>query len=227
MIEVQKKNGARNSHFHPTDVPTQTHPRPGAKRKEEPLHVSVTPLGAVLAFGFGLLDPALWSENFNVVAEDSRVSVDDPRVSTHGRAGRDEFAGDCRAGRGRHAREGHADGGMQAEGFVHDGLEVGKAVCLGERDGEGELALFPGGVELGDEFGFAGGVLEEVVDDRAGGDGGCVGAGEDVGGCHGGEGLGVEGCWLGRVGGEEVGEDVFAIGAAVFAGGDLVGGGGA
>ena len=66
-----------------------------------------------------------------------------------------------------------------------------------------------------------------MVDDRAGGDGGRVGAGEDVGGCHGGEGLGVEGCWLGRVGGEEVGEDVFAIGAAVFAGGDLVGGGGA
>ena len=146
----KKKKGARNSHFHPTDVPTQTHPRPGAKRKEEPLHVSVTPLGAVLAFGFGLLDPALWSENFNVVAEDSRVSVDDPRVSTHGRAGRDEFAGDCRAGRGRHAWEGHADGGMQAEGFVHDGLEVGKAVCLGEGDGEGELALVPGGVELGD-----------------------------------------------------------------------------
>jgi hypothetical protein len=39
--------------------------------------------------------------------------------------------------------------------------------------------------------------------------------------------LGVEGCWLGGVGGEEVGEDVFAVGAAVFAGGDFVGGRGA
>jgi hypothetical protein len=66
-----------------------------------------------------------------------------------------------------------------------------------------------------------------VVDDGAGGDGRCVGAGEDVGGCHGGEGLGVEGCWLGGVGGKEVGEDVFAVGAAVFAGGDFVGGRGA
>jgi hypothetical protein len=116
---------------------------------------------------------------------------------------------------------------VQAEGFVHDGLQVGQAVCLGEGDGEREFAFSPGGVEFGDEFGFAGGVFEEVVDDCAGGDGGCVGAGEDVGGCHGREGLGVEGCWLGGVGGEQVGEDVFAVGAAVFAGGDFVGGGGA
>lgn len=137
-----------------------------------------------LRFRLRLLDPALRPETLNVVAEDLRVAVDDPRVGAHGRAGGDEAAGDGGAARGRDPREGHADGGVQAQGFVHDGLEVGQAICLGEGDGEGESACLPGSVEFCDEFCFAGGVFEEVVDDGAGGDGGCVGAGEDVGGCH-------------------------------------------
>ena len=129
----KRNHGSReNLHFHPTDVPAQTHPCPGAERKEVSLHVSVASFAAVLAFRLGFFNPALWPESFDVIAENLRVPVDDPRVSTHGRAGRDEFPGDRRAGRGRHAWEGHADGGVQAEGFVHDGLEVGKAVCLGE-----------------------------------------------------------------------------------------------
>lgn len=138
------------SHLHPTDVPSQTHPRPGAKREKEPLHVSVASFDAVVAFGFGLLDPTLRAESFDVVAEDSRVPVNDPRVGAYCCAGGDEFAGDGRArGRG-HARERHADGGVQAEGFIHHCLEIRQAVCLGERDGERELAVFPGVVEFGD-----------------------------------------------------------------------------
>lgn len=175
---------AKNSHLHPTNIPPQTHPRPSAKRKEEPLHVSITRLAAILAFGFRFFDPALRPESLDVVTEDLRVAVDDPRVSAHRRAGGDEAAGDGGAAGGRDAREGHADGGMQAQGFIHDGLEVGEAVRLGEGDGERQFAFFPGGVEFGEEFGFARRVFEEVVDDGAGGDGGCVGAGEDVGGCH-------------------------------------------
>ena len=105
------------SHLHPADVPPQTHPRPGAKREKEPLHVSVASFDAVVAFGLGLLDPTLRAESFDVVAEDSPVPVDDPRVGAYCRTGGDEFAGDGRArGRG-HARERHADGGVQAEGF--------------------------------------------------------------------------------------------------------------
>jgi hypothetical protein len=40
----------QNSHLHPTDIPPQAHPRPSTKRKEEPLHISITPLDAILAF---------------------------------------------------------------------------------------------------------------------------------------------------------------------------------
>jgi len=134
--KAQEKNHGheKNLHFHPTNVSPKTHPRTGAKRKEISLHVSVTSLAAVLAFRLGFLNPALWPERFDVVAEDLRVPVDDPRVGADCCSSRDELAGDRRAGRGRHAWEGHADGGMQAEGFVHDGLEVRQAVCLGERD---------------------------------------------------------------------------------------------
>ena len=121
----------RYSHLHPTNIPPQTHPRPSPKCKEESLHISVTTLDTIMAFGFRFLDPALRSENFDVVAEDLRVPVDDPRVSSDGCSGRDEAAGDGGAGRRGDAWEGHADGGVQAEGFVHDGLEVGEAVCLG------------------------------------------------------------------------------------------------
>lgn len=132
------------SHFHPTNVPAQTHPRSRSKSKEEPLHIAVAS-----AFSPGFLDPSFWSERLDIATEHSLISVDNPRICTHSRAGGNKAASDGGAGGRRYARQRHANGWVEAEGFVHDCLEVREVVGLREGDGKGEGAVLPGDVKFG------------------------------------------------------------------------------
>lgn len=174
-------------HLHPTNIPPQTHPGPSAEREEKPLHITIptTLLASVfLSLTRSLLHPPLRPERINIFTEDLLIAVHYPRISTHSSAGRNEAASNSGAGARRDAREGHADRRVQAEGFVHDCLEVGEAVCFCEGDGGGETAFIAGCVEFDEEFCFACGIFEQEVDDGARGDGSRVGAGEDVGCGH-------------------------------------------
>jgi hypothetical protein len=70
---VPGQKETNNSHLHPTDVPPQTHPSSRAESEEEPLHIAVPShflaLSLALALSFRLLDPALGSERFDIIAE--------------------------------------------------------------------------------------------------------------------------------------------------------------
>lgn len=83
-------------------------------------------------------------------------------------------AANLRAALGDEAFEEEADGGVHAEGFFDDGLEVREGLGFGKGYGVGELVLAVGGVDFGEEFGVGGFVAAEVVDDCAEGGGSCV-----------------------------------------------------
>lgn len=94
-----------------------------------------------------------------------------------------------RATLGHHSLERQALGRVQAARFLDDRVEEREVAGLGPGDGEGER----GGVEFGAQTVQRGWVPQEEVDGRAQEDGGCVGAGEDIGGRPDGEGS----AWLG------------------------------
>lgn len=79
--------------------------------------------------------------------------------------------------RGNHAFEDETGGGVEAERFLDDGVEVGQFLGFGPGDGlvgaVFDCALGDGGVEFLHQFCVDAGVLDEHVEDGGERDGGC------------------------------------------------------
>ena len=116
----------------------------------------------------GAREPPFGPIVIGIGAKDGAVALDDPRVDADDGAGGDAGAADRSAGGGHDALVVEAEGGMQAEGFLDAGVEVGQRVRGGEgsdAEGVGWVLWREMGVEFGLQFGVAAGMAEEMVEE--------------------------------------------------------------
>lgn len=173
ILELNLKPAQKTRHelvnLEEADILANARARARAKLQHRALHL--------LELVRARVDPALGPEHVDVEAKDLGPPVHDPRVAAHDGAAGDEGAEDLHALGWDDALEDQAWGGVQAEGFLDDGVEVGEFLGFGPRDGfvgpRLDGAGCDGGVEFVHEFGVDAGVFKEEVEDCGEGDGSC------------------------------------------------------
>jgi hypothetical protein len=81
------------------------------------------------------LHPSLRAKHMRIGSKHILVVVRNPSIHADVAARREVIAADCYATRGHDAPERKASCGMQAEGFLDDGVEVGKRFSVFARRG--------------------------------------------------------------------------------------------
>jgi len=135
------------------------------------------------------VQPALGAKGVGVRAEERGVALDDPGVAADDGTAGDEVVENVHALRGHDALEDQAWGGVEAEGLLNNGVEVGELLGLGPRHGfigaRGDGAGAGGGVEFVNKGGVDAWVVGKEVEDCGEGNCGGLRASEDDGGAGG------------------------------------------
>jgi len=153
-LKPHQKRGYKLVNLKKADVFADTRPCSSAKLKHGRLHL----LQLLLA----RLEPPFGPVCIDVVAKDLRTSVQNPSVASDNGATGDVFAQNVDTLRWNDALQEKAGGGIETEGLLDDGIEVGEILAFAPCDktllSVCDQAALHGFIELGHEFPIDGGV---------------------------------------------------------------------
>lgn len=212
-LDVKAAQEARNKlvDFKETNISTDA----GAGTSTEEQHGS---LHGAQGVGRGV-EPALGAEGVWVWAEERGVTLDDPGIATDDGTAGNKVVKDVHALGWHDALEKQARGGVEAEGFLDDGVEVGELLGLRPRHrfvgARGDDAGTDAGIELVEKGSVDAWVLGEEIEDGSERDSGGFGAGKDKGSA-GGENAGVVHEGVVMTGLSESGKQIDALWICLF-----------